>query len=174
MGKGKGGVALLPARVRRRTWTCCRRQALAVACVLPSHPTPPQLTPLPPGEEAYLDLVPWQALANSNNSFLLTERRRHYLRYLGALAFFEINGPSGGRAGVGQLATGLLLRLACRALLHKSTAPGRWIGVGLAHLGFVDQGVPTPSPPHPQCTTRTSRPAAAAACPRLRAAIGES
>lgn len=36
-----------------------------------------------------------QALANANNSFLLTERRRHYLRYMGALAFFEINGPSG-------------------------------------------------------------------------------
>jgi hypothetical protein len=34
-------------------------------------------------------------LANANSSFLLTERRRHYARYLGALAFFEINGPSG-------------------------------------------------------------------------------
>ena len=39
--------------------------------------------------------MPWQALANANNSFLLTERRRHYLRYLGALTFFEVNGPSG-------------------------------------------------------------------------------
>ncbi|GBF99736.1 hypothetical protein Rsub_12449 [Raphidocelis subcapitata] len=45
-------------------------------------------------EEAYLDLLPWEVLANANNSFLLTERRRHYLRYAGALSFFEINGPA--------------------------------------------------------------------------------
>lgn len=46
------------------------------------------------GEEAYLDLLPWQWLAGSNQNFLITERRRHYLRYAGALTFFEINGPS--------------------------------------------------------------------------------
>eukprot|EP00879_Flechtneria_rotunda_P002011 GHRR01002188.1.p1 GENE.GHRR01002188.1~~GHRR01002188.1.p1 ORF type:complete len:513 (+),score=225.29 GHRR01002188.1:455-1993(+) len=45
-------------------------------------------------EESYLDLVPWQWLATGNQNFLLTERRRHYLRYAGALSFFEINGPS--------------------------------------------------------------------------------
>lgn len=45
-------------------------------------------------EEYYLDLLPWQWLASSNQNFLITERRRHYLRYAGALTFFEINGPS--------------------------------------------------------------------------------
>jgi hypothetical protein len=45
-------------------------------------------------EEAYLDLLPWQWMAAANQNFLITERRRHYLRYAGALTFFEINGPS--------------------------------------------------------------------------------
>jgi len=44
--------------------------------------------------ENYLHLVPWQSLAAMNHNFLLTERRRHYLRYLGGLTFFEVNGPS--------------------------------------------------------------------------------
>jgi hypothetical protein len=58
----------------------------------PLPPTPHHLTPTE--EEAYLDLLPWQWLAGSNQNFLITERRRHYLRYAGALTFFEINGPS--------------------------------------------------------------------------------
>jgi hypothetical protein len=33
-------------------------------------------------------------MAAANQNFLITERRRHYLRYTGALTFFEINGPS--------------------------------------------------------------------------------
>ncbi|KAF5829744.1 iron-containing redox enzyme-domain containing protein, partial [Dunaliella salina] len=44
--------------------------------------------------ETYLDLVPWQALAGANHNFMLTETRRGYLRYLGALTYFEIVGPS--------------------------------------------------------------------------------
>ena len=40
--------------------------------------------------EDYLHLVPWQSLAAMNHNFLLTERRRHYLRYLGGLTFFEV------------------------------------------------------------------------------------
>ncbi|EIE20159.1 hypothetical protein COCSUDRAFT_57886 [Coccomyxa subellipsoidea C-169] len=44
--------------------------------------------------EHYFGLVPWQSLAAMNHNFLLTERRRHYLRYLGGLTFFEVNGPS--------------------------------------------------------------------------------
>jgi hypothetical protein len=39
--------------------------------------------------EYYFALVPWQSLAAMNHNFLLTERRRHYLRYLGGLTFFE-------------------------------------------------------------------------------------
>eukprot|EP00882_Tetradesmus_deserticola_P000240 GHRQ01000267.1.p1 GENE.GHRQ01000267.1~~GHRQ01000267.1.p1 ORF type:complete len:688 (+),score=265.24 GHRQ01000267.1:2028-4091(+) len=65
-------------------------------------------------EEAYLDLLPWQWLAGANQNFLITERRRHYLRYAGALTFFEINGPSvyktylaaGKRSGLSDTAAG--------------------------------------------------------------------
>jgi len=42
--------------------------------------------------EAYLDLVPWQVLASINHNFLLTERKRHFLRYNGGLTYFEIAG----------------------------------------------------------------------------------
>jgi hypothetical protein len=44
--------------------------------------------------EAYLDLVPWQVLASINHNFLLTERKRDFLRYNGGLTYFEIAGPS--------------------------------------------------------------------------------
>eukprot|EP00877_Chromochloris_zofingiensis_P012135 jgi/Chrzof1/7175/Cz02g13250.t1 len=64
-------------------------------------------------EEYYLDLVPWQALANANNNFLLTERRRHYLRYNGGLSFFEINGPSVYRAYLGAAQRCRLSEAAC-------------------------------------------------------------
>jgi hypothetical protein len=38
----------------------------------------------------YFDLVPWQSLASMNQNFILTERRRHYLRYAGGLCYFEV------------------------------------------------------------------------------------
>ncbi|MEB3338702.1 MAG: iron-containing redox enzyme family protein [Leptolyngbyaceae bacterium] len=44
--------------------------------------------------EAYLDLVPWEVLASINHNFLLTERKRYFLRYNGGLAYFEVAGPS--------------------------------------------------------------------------------
>lgn len=44
--------------------------------------------------EAYFDIVPWEVLACINHNFLLTERKRHFLRYNGGLAYFEIAGPS--------------------------------------------------------------------------------
>ena len=44
--------------------------------------------------EAYLDLVPWEVLASINHNFLLTERKRYFLRYNGGLTYFEIAGPS--------------------------------------------------------------------------------
>jgi hypothetical protein len=44
--------------------------------------------------EAYFDLVPWQVLASINHNFLLTECKRHFLRYNGGLAYFEVVGPS--------------------------------------------------------------------------------
>jgi hypothetical protein len=44
--------------------------------------------------EAYFDLVPWELLASINHNFLLTECKRHFLRYNGGLTYFEIVGPS--------------------------------------------------------------------------------
>ncbi|AFY82909.1 iron-containing redox enzyme family protein [Oscillatoria acuminata] len=43
--------------------------------------------------EAYFDLVPWQVLCGINHNFLLTERKRHFLRYNGGLTYFEVAGP---------------------------------------------------------------------------------
>lgn len=44
--------------------------------------------------EAYLDWVPWQVLASINHNFLLTQRKRYFLRYVGGFTYFEIVGPS--------------------------------------------------------------------------------
>jgi hypothetical protein len=45
--------------------------------------------------EAYFDVVPWEVLATINHSFLLSERKRHYLRYVGGLLYTEISVPAG-------------------------------------------------------------------------------
>lgn len=44
--------------------------------------------------EGYFDLVPWEVLAAANHNFLLTQRKRHFLRYNGGLTYFEVAGPS--------------------------------------------------------------------------------
>lgn len=44
--------------------------------------------------ETYFDLAPWELLASINHNFLLTECKRHFLRYNGGLTYFEIVGPS--------------------------------------------------------------------------------
>jgi hypothetical protein len=44
--------------------------------------------------EAYFDLVPWEVLASINHSFLLSERKRFYLRYVGGLLYTEISVPT--------------------------------------------------------------------------------
>jgi hypothetical protein len=44
--------------------------------------------------EAYFEIVPWEVLACINHNFLLTERKRHFLRYNGGFTYFEIYGPS--------------------------------------------------------------------------------
>lgn len=44
--------------------------------------------------EAYFDLVPWEVIAAINHNFLLTERKRYFLRYNGGLTYFEIAGPA--------------------------------------------------------------------------------
>lgn len=47
--------------------------------------------------EAYFDLVPWELLAIINHSFLLSERKRYFLRYIGGLLYGELSVPSGFR-----------------------------------------------------------------------------
>ncbi len=47
--------------------------------------------------EAYLDIVPWEVLANINHSFLLSEQKRKFLRYVGGLMFIEISVPASFR-----------------------------------------------------------------------------
>lgn len=44
--------------------------------------------------EAYFNIVPADILASINHNFLLTERKRHFLRYNGGLTYFEIAGPA--------------------------------------------------------------------------------
>ena len=44
--------------------------------------------------EGYFKIVPWEVFASINHNFLLTERKRHFLRYNGGLTYFEIAGPS--------------------------------------------------------------------------------
>ncbi|HEY9738327.1 MAG TPA: iron-containing redox enzyme family protein [Trichocoleus sp.] len=44
--------------------------------------------------EGYFELAPWELLASINHNFLLTECKRHFLRYNGGLTYFEIVGPS--------------------------------------------------------------------------------
>ncbi len=47
--------------------------------------------------EAYFDVVPWQVLAGINHSFLLSERKRYFLRYMGGLLYTEVSVPGGFR-----------------------------------------------------------------------------
>ena len=63
--------------------------------------------------EAYFNLVPWEVLANINHSFLLSENKQNYLRYVGGLLYTEVSAPSsfenyqkaGERLGLNKTAT---------------------------------------------------------------------
>lgn len=44
--------------------------------------------------EAYFHLTPWEVLAAINHSFLLSERKRFYLRYVGGLLYTEVSVPA--------------------------------------------------------------------------------
>jgi hypothetical protein len=44
--------------------------------------------------EAYFEVVPWEVLGTVNHSFLLSERKLFYLRYVGGLLYTEISVPS--------------------------------------------------------------------------------
>ncbi|HEY9801571.1 MAG TPA: iron-containing redox enzyme family protein [Leptolyngbyaceae cyanobacterium] len=80
--------------------------------------------------EGYFDLVPWEVLACANHNFLLTERRRYYLRYSGGLTYFEVAGPAAYR---NYLAAAQRLGLSNAAMgyweLHikEDERHGRWM-----------------------------------------------
>jgi hypothetical protein len=80
--------------------------------------------------EAYFDLVPWEVLASINHNFLLTECKRHFLRYNGGLAYFEVAGPAAYR---NYLAAAQRLELSDAAMgyweLHikEDERHGRWM-----------------------------------------------
>ena len=79
--------------------------------------------------EDYLRLVPWQSLAAMNHNFLLTERRRHYLRYLGGLTFFEVRCLVTICSGLHQLAP-----CNTRLCLVMSLVVSLWHRVLFTHL----------------------------------------
>jgi hypothetical protein len=44
--------------------------------------------------EAHFDLVPWEVLANINHSFMVSEQKRKFLRYVGGLLYIEVSVPA--------------------------------------------------------------------------------
>jgi hypothetical protein len=80
--------------------------------------------------EGYFEIVPWEVLASINHNFLLTECKRHFLRYNGGLAYFEVAGPAAYR---NYLAAAQRLQLSEAAMgyweLHikEDERHGRWM-----------------------------------------------
>ena len=66
--------------------------------------------------EAHLAVVPWEVLATINHSFLLSERKRFYLRYVGGLLYTEISVPAAFNS----------YRLAAERLGMSEKARGYW------------------------------------------------
>lgn len=91
--------------------------------------------------EAYLDLVPWEVLAIINHSFVLTERKRYFLRYIGGLLYGELSVPSGFR---NYQAAGKRLGLSTQAMsywdihIKVDELHGRWMLDDVA-LPLVDK-----------------------------------
>ena len=93
------------------------------ACSLSSEP------------EAYFELVPWEVLASINQSFLLSDRRRHFLRYVGALLFRETSAPAAFaeyRAAAARLGLGAPARRYWDAHVEHDARHGRWLLEGVA------------------------------------------
>lgn len=80
--------------------------------------------------EGYFDLVPWEVLACANHNFLLTERKRDFLRYCGGLTYFEVAGPG---AYKNYLAAAQRLRLSDAAMgywelhIREDERHGQWM-----------------------------------------------
>lgn len=66
--------------------------------------------------EAHFEVVPWEVLATINHSFLLSERKRYYLRYIGGLLYTEVSVPAAFNS----------YRLAAERLGMSEKARGYW------------------------------------------------
>jgi hypothetical protein len=66
--------------------------------------------------EAHFEVVPWEVLATINHSFLLCDRKRFYLRYVGGLLYTEVSVPAAFNS----------YRLAAERLGMSEKARGYW------------------------------------------------
>lgn len=85
--------------------------------------------------EAYFELVPWEVLASINHSFLLSDRRRHFLRYVGALLYRETSAPAAFgeyRAAAARLGLSGAARGYWDAHVEHDARHGRWLLEGVA------------------------------------------
>lgn len=98
-------------------------RSMLEACALSAEP------------EAYFELVPWESLASINNSFLLSDRRRHFLRYVGALLYRETSAPAAFReyrAAAARLGLSEPARGYWNAHVEHDGRHGRWLLEGVA------------------------------------------
>jgi Iron-containing redox enzyme len=80
--------------------------------------------------EAYFRLVPWEVLATINHSFLLSERKRFYLRYVGGLLHTETSVPAAFenyRAAAERLGMSEKARGYWELHIREDERHGRWM-----------------------------------------------
>lgn len=80
--------------------------------------------------EFYFDAVPWEVLAAVNHSFLLSERKRFYLRYVGGLLYTEVSVPAGFenyRAAAERLGLSSEARGYWELHIKEDERHGRWM-----------------------------------------------
>jgi hypothetical protein len=80
--------------------------------------------------EGYFESVPWEILAAINHSFLLSERKRYYLRYVGGLLHTEVSVPAGFRnyqAAAERLGLGAGATNYWELHIREDERHGRWM-----------------------------------------------
>src|SRR5215207_6641126 len=80
--------------------------------------------------EFYFDAVPWEVLAAINHSFLLSERKRFYLCYVGGLLYTEVSVPAGFenyRAAAERLGLSERARGYWELHIREDERHGRWM-----------------------------------------------
>ncbi|HEX8282902.1 MAG TPA: iron-containing redox enzyme family protein [Pyrinomonadaceae bacterium] len=80
--------------------------------------------------ESYFDAVPWEVLAAINHSFLLSERKRHFLRYVGGLLYTEVSVPAAFenyRAAAERLGLSAEARGYWELHIKEDERHGRWM-----------------------------------------------